>query len=62
MDRGRRRGDSLVFEARDDGVGAAEVVLGNGLRGIAERIEALGGTVDFRGRGGFRVRAEVPTG
>lgn len=55
-------GDALVFEARDDGVGAAEVVLGNGLRGIAERVEALGGTVDFRGRDGFRVRAEVPAG
>lgn len=55
-------GDALVFEARDDGVGAREVVLGNGLRGIAERIEALGGTVEFRGRDGFRVRAEVPVG
>ncbi len=52
----------MVFGARDDGRGAPEVVLGNGLRGMAERLEALGGSVEFSGKGGFRVRAEVPAG
>ncbi|HEU5129871.1 MAG TPA: histidine kinase [Glycomyces sp.] len=55
-------GGSVVFGARDDGRGAPEVVLGNGLRGMAERLEALGGSVEFSGKGGFRVRAEVPAG
>ncbi|WP_091039345.1 sensor histidine kinase [Glycomyces harbinensis] len=50
----------LAFEARDDGVGAREVVVGNGLRGMAERLESLGGTVRFSGADGFSVRAEVP--
>ena len=37
---------------------------GNGLRGLRERLAAVGGTVEAgRGpRGGFRVRADVPTG
>jgi signal transduction histidine kinase len=55
-------GGSVVFTARDDGRGATEIVLGNGLRGMTERLEALGGSVGFSGEDGFRVRAEVPAG
>ncbi|MBO0609246.1 sensor histidine kinase [Myceligenerans salitolerans] len=51
---------AVVLEARDDGVGVRAVEPGNGLRGMAERVEALGGTVRFRGEGGFGVRARVP--
>jgi signal transduction histidine kinase len=54
------RGDTIVFEARDDGLGARDFAIGNGLRGMAERVEALGGEVRFSGGDGFRVRAEVP--
>lgn len=53
----------LRLHARDDGRGAArDVVPGNGLRGLAERAGALGGTVDFgpaRPRG-FAVTAVLP--
>lgn len=53
-------GGLLTFEARDDGVGARTVEIGHGLRGMAERLAALGGKVRFCGDDGFRVRAEVP--
>ncbi|WP_157930793.1 sensor histidine kinase [Glycomyces xiaoerkulensis] len=53
-------GERVTFEARDDGVGARRVEMGNGLRGMAERLEARGGRVRFCGADGFRVRAEVP--
>jgi signal transduction histidine kinase len=53
-------GRRIAFDARDDGRGAATVTVGNGLRGMAERLEGLGGTVAFSGEDGFRVRAEVP--
>ncbi len=55
-------GSGLVFEARDDGRGAPDFTIGNGLRGMSERLEQLGGSVEFSGKNGFRVRAEVPTG
>ena len=56
-------GAGLVAEVVDDGVGAAEVAPGNGLTGMRERVEALGGTVVVDGTGGtdgFRVIIEVP--
>jgi len=52
--------DRLVLAAHDDGVGRREVTLGNGLRGIRERAEALGGTAEFRGGSGFPVEVRVP--
>lgn len=50
-----------VLTAVDDGRGAREPVLGNGLRGLAERFQALGGDVTFDGSEGFRVTGRVPT-
>ncbi len=35
--------DSVTVEIRDDGSGGADVSLGSGLRGLADRVEALGG-------------------
>ncbi len=52
-------GGGLRLTARDDGRGAEPVHHGNGLRGIAERIGALGGTVDFDGSDGFRVEVAL---
>ncbi|GAB3235747.1 hypothetical protein GCM10027447_33610 [Glycomyces halotolerans] len=54
-------GGEVVFEARDDGIGARAVTMGHGLRGMTERLESLGGKVRFSGKDGFRVRAEVPS-
>jgi hypothetical protein len=52
----------LVAEIRDDGAGGADAAAGSGLRGLADRVEALGGmlaVVSARGAG-TTVRAEVP--
>lgn len=47
-------------EITDDGNGGSATV-GNGLRGLRERAEALGGTLTAAGgRSGFRLRVEVP--
>jgi signal transduction histidine kinase len=54
----------LVVEVADDGVGGADTERGTGLRGLADRVEALGGRLRVwtpRG-GGTRVRAELPCG
>jgi signal transduction histidine kinase len=55
-----RDGDVIRLTATDDGRGAAEVIPGNGLRGIAERFAALGGHVAYDGGSGFRVAARMP--
>ncbi|MEV6492163.1 histidine kinase, partial [Actinoplanes sp. NPDC051633] len=56
--------DCLRVEVADDGTGLAEGAdgRGNGLRGIAERVAMLGGTLDIGGRGsaGFRLCATLP--
>ncbi|MDG4798160.1 histidine kinase [Micromonospora sp. WMMD1082] len=49
-----------VLDARDDGRGARNVVLGNGLRGLSERFHTLGGDLAVDGGDGFRVTARVP--
>ena len=35
----------LVVDATDDGVGGADAVAGSRLRGLADRVEALGGSL-----------------
>jgi signal transduction histidine kinase len=59
-----RTGGQVVVEVVDDGVGGADTENGTGLRGLADRVEALGGRLRVwtpRG-GGTRVRAELPCG
>jgi signal transduction histidine kinase len=56
------RDGQVVVEVADDGVGGADSERGSGLRGIADRVEALGGRLRVwtpRGHG-TRVRAEIP--
>jgi PAS domain S-box-containing protein len=59
-----RSGDDLVVEIVDDGVGGADAAGGSGLRGLVDRIEALGGRLEVSSpsEGGTRVRAEIPSG
>jgi PAS domain S-box-containing protein len=54
---------SLEISVADDGIGGADPD-GHGLRGLADRVEALGGalTVDSPAGGGTRLRAEIPAG
>jgi signal transduction histidine kinase len=57
-----QRSDQLVLEIVDDGVGGADTERGSGLRGLADRVEALNGRLRVwtpRG-GGTRVKAEIP--
>ena len=55
-------GDDLVLEIVDDGVGGADSERGSGLRGLADRVEALNGRLRVWTPlgGGTRVRAEIP--
>jgi signal transduction histidine kinase len=57
----REDGRALV-EVGDDGVGGADPAAGTGLRGLSDRVEALGGTlrVDSPEGGGTRVSVEIP--
>jgi signal transduction histidine kinase len=52
----------LRAEITDDGVGGAEPSRGSGLRGLADRVEALGGRVVVKAARsvGTRVIAEIP--
>jgi signal transduction histidine kinase len=54
--------DELRIEVADDGVGGADPAKGTGLRGLADRVEVLGGRleVDSPAGGGTRVMAVVP--
>jgi signal transduction histidine kinase len=57
-----RAGDVARVEVADDGIGGADVSGGSGLRGLADRIEALGGTfgIESDPGEGTRVWAEIP--
>jgi PAS domain S-box-containing protein len=60
--RTRVEGERLIVEVEDDGVGGARASRGTGLRGLADRVEALDGAlavVSPEG-GGTRVRAVLP--
>ena len=61
VDVARVNGD-VVVEVVDDGVGGADTEGGSGLRGLADRVEALGGRLRVwtPHGGGTRVRAEIP--
>jgi hypothetical protein len=58
----RREDGFLRVEVADDGVGGAHEALGSGLRGLADRVEALDGTlrVTSPAGAGTTVRAELP--
>jgi signal transduction histidine kinase len=58
----RLDGGSVDVVTRDDGVGASDVEPGNGLRGMRERVDGLGGRLDVTTSpgAGFAVRALIP--
>lgn len=55
-----REGDRLILEVRDDGRGARSLRIGNGIRGMCERLEGLGGGIEFTNAPGFRLTAWIP--
>ncbi|MDR5700154.1 sensor histidine kinase [Agromyces aerolatus] len=56
----RSEQDAVALRAQDDGRGAPDVVFGNGLEGLRERLAELGGEISVDGRRGFAVAARVP--
>jgi signal transduction histidine kinase/uncharacterized protein YhfF len=56
------KGRTLEIEVTDDGVGGASAATGSGLRGLADRIEALGGTLTMESPpgDGTRIAASIP--
>jgi PAS domain S-box-containing protein len=56
-------GDGRIsVEVSDDGVGGADAAAGTGLRGLADRVEALGGSLELDSPtgAGTSLRAEIP--
>ena len=55
-------GASVVVDVSDDGVGGADPAAGSGLRGLADRVEALGGSLGVvsAAGAGTSLRAEIP--
>jgi signal transduction histidine kinase len=60
----RRFNGRVTVEVSDDGVGGADAARGSGLRGLADRVAALDGTLslDSPAGHGTRVHAELPVG
>ena len=56
-------GGAARIVVSDDGAGGADPAGGSGLRGLADRVEALGGrlTIDSPLGAGTRLRADIPT-
>jgi PAS domain S-box-containing protein len=52
----------VVVDVSDDGVGGADPAAGSGLRGLADRVEALGGSLEVvsPAGAGTTLRAEIP--
>ncbi|HET8873078.1 MAG TPA: PAS domain S-box protein [Gaiellaceae bacterium] len=53
---------TVVVEVSDDGVGGADPAAGSGLRGLEDRVEALGGSLEIvsPAGAGTSLRAEIP--
>ena len=57
----RRAGDAVLVVVADDGVGGADPATGSGLRGLSDRVEALGGRLSIvTSPDGTVVTAEIP--
>lgn len=55
-----REQGSIFLTYRDNGSGEANIVEGNGLIGMRERIEGLGGQLQFSGKPSFSLHIELP--
>jgi PAS domain S-box-containing protein len=59
-----RQNGRAIVEVADDGIGGADPTRGSGLRGLADRVEALDGVlkVESAPGAGTKIRAEIPCG
>jgi signal transduction histidine kinase len=62
--RATRDGQRLTVEVADDGIGGADVSRGSGLRGLADRLSAIDGTMELDSPAGMgtRLLARIPIG
>jgi signal transduction histidine kinase len=60
----RRDGGHVLVEVADDGVGGADTAAGSGLRGLADRVEALDGSLRVWSPhgAGTKLMADIPCG
>jgi signal transduction histidine kinase len=60
--RAERQNGRVLVEVADDGIGGADPAAGSGLRGLADRVEALDGHLEVESvaGSGTRVRAVIP--
>ncbi len=60
--RAERLNGRVLVEVADDGVGGADPSLGSGLRGLADRVEALDGRFEVASEAGSgtRITADIP--
>jgi signal transduction histidine kinase len=58
----RATGGALTAIVTDDGIGGADPSLGSGLRGLRDRVDAMGGTLEVRSVAGegTRLEASIP--
>jgi signal transduction histidine kinase len=58
----RRQNGQVLVEVSDDGIGGADTATGSVLRGLLDRVSAVGGRleVDSRPGEGTTVRAAIP--
>ncbi|MGZ8647838.1 MAG: sensor histidine kinase, partial [Solirubrobacteraceae bacterium] len=58
----QRQNGVVTVDVADDGVGGADAAHGSGLRGLADRVAALDGTLSLESPagGGTRLRAKIP--
>jgi signal transduction histidine kinase len=58
----RRRNGRVTVDVSDDGIGGADAARGSGLRGLADRVAALDGTLSVESPAGHgtRLHAELP--
>ena len=56
------RDGSLLLSIRDDGAGGADPARGSGLAGLADRVEALGGSIHLHSAAGAgtQIRVDLP--
>ena len=59
-----RPAEGALIEVTDDGIGGANDAGGSGLRGLADRVEALGGQLRIRSPvgSGTTISAVIPCG
>lgn len=52
--------EKIIYTIEDDGSGAHSIKKGFGLNGMIERIELVGGTIDFSAENGFKILMVIP--